>query len=549
MMKMEIWQKRYPDIGFFLSFFPYKKRNLSRDSLRLEKWLQEQNLAEVEVLYVIGLIGFALPKILLNWLAEKKQRALIFVEEDLGAFAAFQGEEMLQNPQIHFHYAQKDSIDALAEMFPIDRLAIFEGKPFDAALLKRKAATISALYSDVLYSHAIVENVLTNFQRLSGCFDARGKFENIPAVICGAGPSLSKTIPVLKEVSEKALIFAGGSAITALTRFGVQPHFAMALDPNDEEFDRLRQSCYFEGPFLFAPRLHRDVFCAVNGPFGYLKSDTGGLIEQFFEKELGISGEAVGPDLGPEAFSVTTLMVAHAFAMGCNPILFAGVDLAYTGNARYAKGIEAEETGADDPRALEERLLREDIHGNEVATLLKWVMEAECISAFAKKQPQVKFFNCTDGGIGFAGMKNVPLSEALRSIPSQDLRGRIHQWIQSSPLQFKEKKLPDLIAHLEGSLKRCETLCAEIIQLLENESQSGKLALCQSDFADEKAYSILLEGIDIALTQILFRYYPHLDPQEGKRASEIAKYRELKRQIGMFSDILQKQRIPCTNIS
>ncbi|NGX26967.1 MAG: hypothetical protein K940chlam6_00894 [Chlamydiae bacterium] len=540
MMKMESWQQRYPDIRFFLSFFPYEKAELIHDSKPLEEWLENLRLAEIEVLYISGLINFALPIDLHNWLAERKERTLVFVEKDLGAFAAFKEEKLLQNPQIHFHYAQEDPIDVLAEMFPTDRLAIFEGKPFDGALLKRKSASLSALYSDVLYSHKIVENVTTNFQRLKGCFDARGKFEGVPAVICGAGPSLSKAIPALQNAKEKALIFAGGSAITALTQLGLQPHFAMALDPNDEEFDRLKQAHFFEGPFLFAPRLHRHVFCTSNGPFGYLKSDTGGFIENFLEKELEISGDPIGPDLGPEAFSVTTLALAYAFAMGCNPILFAGVDLAYTGGERYARGVKAEKMRAQDPSALEERIMRKDIHGKDVETLLKWVMEAECISTFAKKHPEVQFFNCTGGGIGFAEVKNTALDEALANFSSQDFEGRIHQWIQSSPLHFREEKLFQIFENLESSLERCETLCLEIIRLLEKES--GKLVLHQSDFVDEMAYSWLLEGIDIALSRILFRYYPHLDPNEGKRQREMAKYHELKRQISKFKNIFNKRK-------
>lgn len=542
-MKKEYWQTRYPDISFYLSFFPHEKVSLPSSPKDLENWLDSIVLADVDVLYIVGLIGYALPRSITNWLAGKKERALIFIEDDLGGFASFSDSALLENPQIHFHYAKEDPIDSLAEMFPIDRLAVFEGKSFDGAQLVRKSAALSALFSDVLYSHKIVENVVTNFQRLKGSFDARGKFEGVPAVICGAGPSLEKAIPTLHSLSEKALVFGGGSAITALTKAGVKPHFAIALDPNDEEFDRLKQAEYFEGPFLLAPRLHCDVLYTTNGPFGYLKSDTGGLIENYLEDELKITGDAVGPDLGEEAFSVTTLALSYAYAMGCNPIIFAGVDLAYTGGVRYAGGVEAEETPKQDPRALEQRTLRKDIDGNEVETLLKWVMESDCIASFAKKHPEATFLNCTEGGLGFAVIKNLPLSKALSKTTPTDLTARVHQWIQERPFSYDSDKLPEILYELNQSLSRCSTYCAEILKRLEEGKTSGKLALLTSDFADELAYATLVQGIDIALSHILFRYYPHLDPNEGLKQREIAKYRELKRQIDLFIPLFKQEEM------
>ena len=543
MMKVEKWQQRYPEIGFSLSFFPFEKVELPGDPHPFLDWVQRQNLSEIEVLYIVGLVGFSLPKQLGDWLAERKERALVFIEEKLGAFAVFNREELLQNPQIHFYYAQEKPLAELAELFPTDRLAVYSQGSFDAAGLIRSSAALSALYSDVLYSHKIVENVLANFRHLHGCFDPRGSFKGMPAVICGAGPSLTRAIPTLKEVKEKAFIFAGGSAITALTVQGVQPHFAMALDPNDEEFERLKQAHYFEGPFLFAPRLHKGVFCTANGPFGYLKSDTGGLIENTLEEEWGIQGDPIGPDLGPEAFSVTTLAVAYAYALGCYPIIFAGVDLAYTEGKRYTHGVEAEEIGSD-PRALEKRSLRQDIYGEEVETLLKWEMESECIANFVKAHPEIEFLNATEGGLGFKGVKNISLKEALSKAPLRDLQGEIHQWIQFSPLQYKEKSLPSFLETLESSLKRCDELCVGMYQALEEKRGEGSLALYQSDFTEELAYPALLQGIDVALTHILFRYYPHLDPEEGKRERDIAKYRELKRQISKFRAILHQQISP-----
>ncbi len=123
------WQSRYPDLAFLLSLFPYKEKKLPIDGTPLENWVATLNLEEIEVLYISGLINHPLPKKITNWLENDQKRALIFIEEDLGGFAVFSQMKLLENPQIHFHYSEGDPTDALADMFPTDRLAIFEKRP------------------------------------------------------------------------------------------------------------------------------------------------------------------------------------------------------------------------------------------------------------------------------------------------------------------------------------------------------------------------------------------------------------------------------------
>lgn len=538
---LEHLQTRYPDLAFLLSYFPYDEVALPGNSAPLEAWLGSQNLDEIEVLYLIGLIGFDLPKVIYDWLAAKKERALVFVEDALGAFPVFAETKLFLNPQIHFHYAEKDPIEALASRFPVDRLAVYvpEGKTFDALNLVRKSAALSALYSDVLYSHLLTRNVLANMERLPTCFAAnewKGAFSGIPAIICGAGPSLEKSLPLLAKAKDQALIFGGGSAITALTQNGIQPHLAMALDPNDEEYDRLRQSHYFEGPFLFAPRLHRDVFATSNGPFGYLKSDTGGLVENWLEEKLGLEGDPIGPDLGMEAFSVTTLAVSYAYALGCDPIILVGVDLAYTGGKRYVKGVKASDSSIEDPRALEKPLIRKDIAGEPVETLLKWVMESDAIAGFAKNHPDAYVVNATEGGLGFSGIENTSLEKALKEHGQKtyDIDGMIHQKVQEAPIDLAGFNFHELWNELDASLERCDLLCTKLLE--ENE------IIHEYDLRDEVAYECFLSGIDAALNQILPRYYPHLDEEAGKAIQLEAKYLELKRQIKRFHEHLPSQK-------
>lgn len=485
-------------------------------SRMIHEWLKTQNLDEVEVLYIIGLIP--VPQTILKWLSERKYRALIFIEEDLETFLEF--NHLLDNPQIHLYHSPEE----IPNDFPCDRIAIFEGKPFDALALQRRIAFLSALYSDVLYSHKIVENVIANYSRLHQCFDANAlQFKNTPAIICGAGPSLEKSFSALREAGDKALIFAGGSAIPILARNNIRPHFAMALDPNHEELDRLKQNTATDVPFLFAPRVHHEVLPLMTGPLGYLKTDTGGLFESWLEEKLGLTGIPTGPDMGPEAFSVTTLAISYAYALGCNPIILTGVDLAYTSGKRYASGVEAEKGNSEDPRALEKVQLRTDIYGEPVETLLKWVMESDCISTFAKNHPETNFLNASQGGLGFEGIENVTLEQALKPLKKTNFV------FQFEPLQFNTEHFYELLTALDASLDRCHAMC------------DLPPILAQMDLEEEEAYKALLDPIAAALDRVLIRYYPHIDPEEAQKQRENAKFKELKLQIEKFKKIIGKQ--------
>src|SRR5690606_30787893 len=118
--------------------------------------------------------------------------------------------------------------------FPQENVQLFE--------ILREATLSYSLYQEDKYYHLLFRNLLKNFRYLSKSFQAeslKGCFQGIPAIICGAGPSLTQALPVLSECKEKALLIAGGSTITALSKNGILPHLSLAVDPNPEEYERL----------------------------------------------------------------------------------------------------------------------------------------------------------------------------------------------------------------------------------------------------------------------------------------------------------------------
>jgi hypothetical protein len=552
--------ERYPEIGFlftYSTFEPYTlfedregKLNAKRNGEVLHgeeveemvEWKRSLHLEEIDILYIFGVgLGYAYD-VLKEWLRGKRGRVLVFLEEDLAVIDALvqreEAGELLADEQVYLNLITdrkrwNDAVEMFAQTFVSDKIlcAILpaykkaHGKRYKRIELKlmRATASLHALLSESLHGQKIFANLYPNFKRLHQAFYANkleGKFSKVPAVICGAGPSLKGAIPYLKELEDRALILAGGSTLTALSRHGIEPHLGMALDPNPEEYERLRPSTAFETPLLYANRVLPDIFTTCNGLLGYMRSDTGGIAETWIEEKLGIEGDAIGPDLGREAFSVTTMAVAFAYLLGCDPIILVGVDLAYTGMQRYAEGVldSANDISLASVRKeirLTERLLkRKDREGKPVATLLKWVMESSSIGAYAKAHSERTFINATEGGIGFPYIPYMPLKEAIQQhcILEHNLRGRVFASIQNAPFEgISQNDVTELLADLKSSLMRTLQLCEELLQ-----ETSGRRAVLEMDIAEEPAYQCFLYALGPALDRLLFRYFPREEHEKIK---------------------------------
>lgn len=493
---------------------------------------------EAVYIYGLGLGYYYFP--FKKWLDENRERDLIFIEENLGVLKAFlemgHAEEILKHPQVHIRMnLDRKRLDPFleecAETFPVEKIAITALSSYKKHYrsrfyrlrekLHRKTTVEHAIFHENRYYPLFFENFIPNFYRLERSFDGNGlknTFKDVPAIICGAGPSLKNDLKLLREMGDRALIFAGGSAITALSNQGVRPHFGVAYDPNDEELKRFMAASAFELPLLYATRLHAGIFNTMNGPTGYLHSETGGMAEYWMEKELGLEQHPMQSGLTMEAISVTAATLPLACLYGCNPIILLGVDLAFTNNQTYGPGVVASTSAGikkreEEVRTSEKLLTRTDIYGNPIKTLIKWVMESATISAFAKHNPNFTFVNATSGGLGF---KNIP-HQPLGDIPlntSYDLHAMVHQRIETHPLPIPPGKVDEKLLKLKSSLEKANEYVTIALEELERvkgkDPETGRLIFAQMELETLDAFTALLEPHDRAFTTLHHRQHrPH----------------------------------------
>jgi hypothetical protein len=495
------FSRRYPDLALHLQFMPFEKKEI------VEDWNSNLQLDQIDVLYIYGLSGNA-ARGLQKWLAEKTGRHLVFLEDDMGVLQAFSqlphAQEILDHPQIHLRWVPSvDAWDSILEEcaaeFSFDKIEVSAVKAYEKLprfqkiklSLLRKTVLWNALTSENVSGHLLHQNIIPNLRRIPQCSYVnswKGAWKDTPIIICGAGPSLQTVAEDLRKIRDRAVIIACGSALSALAHLGIRPHLGIAIDPNGREFDCLKGCTYRDLPLLFGSRLYPKVFELFDGPFGYIRSGTGSLLESYVEEELNLTDPFLGHDLGREALSVTTLALSLAEYWGCNPIILAGVDLAYAREKHYAEGVPVTaKLNRQEKRAGEQWVRRKGAQGHLVPTLIKWIMERDTIDSYAKSHPRTTFINASSGGLGFKHIPHRPFEEFCKN--SCDYDEKVGQLMGRTKISISDKQVEDVLASVGSSLERC----VKIFRLLQQEeSGSGKAVLYQSDLETEIAYQLVL---------------------------------------------------------
>ena len=260
---MNAFEERYPDINLTLHFAPEQKA-----ASRGEVDLSPTNLDALDVIYIYGLAdSVSVFERLSSWIEENSFRELIFLEDELGAFKELllqpEARAIIKHAQVHLKLIDQGRgafamLTEYAKEFPLEKVELIACSNKDRARAKRmrlhllrKTAVSNGCLREHLHHHQLLKNVLPNLLKLADSFDAgglRGKFKDVPVIICGAGPSLQMAIESMKKLKGKALILAGGSALAALSHAGVRPDLGIAIDPNPEEVLRLKANSMRDVP-------------------------------------------------------------------------------------------------------------------------------------------------------------------------------------------------------------------------------------------------------------------------------------------------------------
>ncbi len=501
-----ILENKYPAVSFFIDKNPLAKNFGFNNILSIEI-----DLNNIDTLYVYKLIDYV-PDNIFKWL-ENKNNKLIFIEDDLDSIHRFlhltHATKVLNKQNIHIHYLLNEFqlLEEIGHKYPTNQLKFVtfykKDKKFEYLkyeVIKRSLISFYLVY-DVLFSYKHFKNFSSNIKKIKGSFyvnNLKDSFKDIPAIICGAGPSLKYSFETLKKLNNKTLIIAVGSAITCLTRANIFPHLGIIIDPNLDEYKRMKDAFFYEGPIIYSTRVNKGVFHAFNGPRGYIKAAIGRMFEIWMDEKLEINKTYLSNELDDRALSVSSIGISLANFLGCGPIILDGFDLAYSENQLYSADIKENTVRDDELGNLP--VSAKDKNNLPVFTNLKWQIEEELISSYVTNYADDKFLNATQGGMKIRNIKDISIKNIEKQYLKKqfDIKGLLHSLIQKNMLKVEEGEVQDFEKELISSLKKSKFHIENII----NADAEYKKILNFEELKDEFFYKYIILELKHTLDRI-----------------------------------------------
>jgi hypothetical protein len=456
-------------------------------------------LKTTDVLCVYGGAEGALYREIKSWLNDDEDRYVLFIDEDEHRFLQSKQLSLAQDPKVRiFYYAEGDEgiFSTIAWEFVFLKMSCLPSSDPRAALFFKQlehfqhAATLLA--SDVRdMGEKVLSNLISNLPLLGGSIRGgllKDACKNMPALICGAGPSLNTLIPILPVLKDCALILTAGTATAALNAQGIVPHLYAYLDPHPPR-DRFLGQKTFETPLFYQSRFSSQLLSCAHGPRIWMSGTGNYPIEEWLEKECGIDVPRA-----ESGWTVATFAVHIALHLGCNPIVLAGMDFCCHPDAIYASGLRGEEN-------REQLISFEDEQGQLRHSKRDWLMSAAWIAEQVKAHPERHWINLSQG-IQIKDVENKTIEQALASLDfSCDIEGHLFAALsQAKTVTVNAAQVQLCKDKLKSSFEQCTYLCDKLLSSWEmtfphSPESSPEYALLDVDLETEAAAQYFLQPL------------------------------------------------------
>lgn len=433
---------------------------------------------------ILGFLGLDLGYRLLVHLADPNPNTQLYllVEKDPDVFYHFlhvvDVEALCRDPRVRFLVGveEKDLFLALRRildesvLFTLVKATAFESDstsyrlatPYYRAVLValRDAAVDLFAYMGNSPLDTVIgtRHMLLNLETIArepGVDQLFGRFAGRPAVIVATGPSLDKNFRLLHEVQDRALLFSVDASLKFLLRNGIRPHFATCLErgPNTIPcFRDIAPEAAAETVQVAVPVVRPEVYGVYPGPKAILYRALAHFAWLRHEKGTLLTGH-----------SSANMAFKLAEAMGCNPIILVGQDLAYAEDGSTHSSAPFWGKSLDWFRAGQTRTFR--VKGNYADTVLTndaWnLFRLSYVRDVASFDGTV--INATEGGAHIEGTRVMTLREAIDGYagepfaPARLVREALRRPAEEEAQRFlawvREERIPETVARLDETIR------------------------------------------------------------------------------------------------
>lgn len=460
---------------------------------------QEKSSHEATVRILVGLDEKSLNSLRL-WARKNADRAVVIIEPRKAVLAQFfekteKAKEVLLDKQVLIMACENGLQISGSTPLELEYLARFcvhsaftltacqeiEQDPLWPSYRAKLIAHCSALRSikrEALLSPDILDHILRNAIPSLRNKDIHSiDWSDAPPIaLCGAGPSLQKQIPFLKQVQNRMLIIAAGSSALALQKEGVRVDMVAGVCAFPEHYQRWRQSRAYETPVMTCLRVHPGVLKLMQGPRVHLPGLSASSTVCFVERQMGYEG--VGIDYG---MSVTTATLKALEQAKVREVFLLGLDLCYQGGVKYSDGIAHLNELKGSASILDSAIEIEDSDGLRKRTLDMWLEERKWIEEFFAKSA-IKGFRVSGEGLHIEHVLSCSpcsLVKKIERISGVDFDAQNYLWSKIAQGRDQRGSLEHLSQMLYAACDDLEELsgyCEKVRQ----EMASGPDAICES---------------------------------------------------------------------
>lgn len=283
----------------------------------------------------------------------------------------------------------------------------------------------SALHVNLAFEKRWILNSIINLPHSLGSpnilMTKRPYFENKPALLVAAGPSLQDEIENIRTIKEKGLayIFAVGSAIIALMKHGIHPDAVCSYDPQGntvETYVEIIEKNITDIPLIYGSSVGYETVKFYPGPKLHMYTSQDTFAPLCVKRKDDKAMESVS-----DAPSIAIVTLEMLYKLGANPIILVGQNFAYRNNQFYSQGIGYQTQTQNRPNELSEAELKhshlvEDVYGGTVftnSTFDRMRLQMENYTAHFSQGCEI--INTTQGGAKIANTQFAALSKLLET--------------------------------------------------------------------------------------------------------------------------------------
>jgi len=403
----------------------------------------------------------------------------------------------------------------------------------------------------------------------------RGKFKSKPALIISSGPSLDKSLEAVAKYQDNAVILATGNSYKSLLQYNIKPDFLGFIEVHDNS-TQVKDMDISDINIIFQSITNNNNLFKVNGKRNFIFYSDNDLFSRWISKKTGFSTKDY-----ENKGTVSYCLMNAAFAMGCNPIILLGQDLAYTNGRCYSASssygalicIKDEETGkytveiddfdefakyyggCHDPKLVGEiissrlEMINENMtyvlgqDGNMLPSEPNYASFIKFFEEFAydNSLSDLVLINSSVGGALIKGYKTMPLEEAMKELKPFDIN--VDSLI-SEVLSTYEDPLKSNIGNIINNIKSMIEAINQFLPLAEDGliisgQLIDELGESKSDIDKIREFTNTLMNYYIEGKDKLFGQYQILTYCVFRDLLELSKIFEDENSINGIDDILR----------